>query len=353
MSDFDDAMSIMGFGGVTDTKSEDKGVWSQLKNQITIYDEYVEIHSELLWDDSLDEFSIVRCAVLRNADIVPKVIIRNNRKERQPVIGPKTNDNLSYGRYELPRGTFNKFIIDNCDVTLETEAVDNFTIGEYGSEKVPEIELIGDAILNCPETTGKRMMKVGPEPLQGSTKHSRSCQYIIWTASSCAEDFLSDEMKEYRREMDKLNPDMSNFVGLHTLENRMKSALELLRIKSDLDVSKLLIHDYNYRNSGIIMGCIVLGLSEDCCNASNEIFYEILRWKELAERYNIKYNEEKRDAFISTSKAIMKQLFKGRKFDSLTAWEKRVIYELIPVYEFNFSGKSVEECAEEWWNNVM
>lgn len=334
-------------------KTEDVGSFQQDGNVLTIYDNKVEIYSELLWDDSVDTFTIERSKELAERDIVPIVKIFNNRRERQPVIGPKTNDNLSYGRYELPRGRFTTLQINECNVTLTTTAVENFTIGAYGTEMVPKLELSPNAMLNCPETSGQRMMQIGPEPLQGSTKHSRSCKYIIWTVNSVIEDFLSPEVLSKREELKALNPEMAEFVGLHTLENGLNKAIELLKINKELDVSKLLTVESNHQSTSIIIGCVVLGLSEECYKSRGEMFYEINRWKELAERYNIPYDDNRSDMFDVISEVIIRKHFEGMKFDELTNWNKKFIYELIPVYSFNFTGKTEEECAKEWWFTVM
>lgn len=76
---------------------------------------------------------------------------------RQPCIGSKTNDGLSYGRWSF--GSYAgdlRIVVRNCTVICKSKNPD-FSIGTYGHEKVPEIVLEG-GVLDCPEVNGRSMV---------------------------------------------------------------------------------------------------------------------------------------------------------------------------------------------------
>ena len=100
-------------------------------------------------------------------------------------IGIRTHDGMSYGRWCPGTGELVKIVIDGVRVRLES-GVPNFTIGSYGTELVPEIELLNGATLDCPEMEGNKIMKQsGAEGLYGSTKRSNPAVYEI--ESDCDE----------------------------------------------------------------------------------------------------------------------------------------------------------------------
>ena len=115
-----------------------------------------------------------------------ELIIRGNNTrlylkgcDRQPCIGPRTNDNLSYGRWERSVCIFHKLILDNVHVVCEP-FVKNFSIGTYGAEEVPEIVLLNGATIDCPEVKGTRVMTLsGLEGIYGSTKAYNPAVYDL------------------------------------------------------------------------------------------------------------------------------------------------------------------------------
>lgn len=117
---------------------------------------------------------------------------------QNPCIGPKTDDNLSYGRWSPAQGSLNEIILDNIHVTCKSD-VHNFTIGSYGKESVPKITLLNGATLDCPEMNGTRVMvKSGAEGLQGSTKREKPAEYVMQrkTMAECFNGLLEDAEKE-------------------------------------------------------------------------------------------------------------------------------------------------------------
>ena len=317
-----------------------------IDNVLTILSENVTIDTELAWDDKLRQFFIKRSEELEKAGVIPVVIIHNNRRGQQPVIGPKTNDGLSFGRYELARGSFDELVIDGCDVTLETKAVENFTIGVYGLEKVPTITLLSNARLTCPETSGTRVMQVGPEALMGSTKHSRPSRYIVIKPGEKPSDYVREEVKVIMKEISSLTGKFDEVVSFKTSERFAMEALQLLKLDNNLDVTFLLNGEYEYQRLCNVAACCYLSLPSECI--ADDIHYEMRRWPLLAERFNIDLSED--SSFGEISHAIIRKLFSNYTFSSLSPSKVRFIYELIPLYEFSFSGKSDEECAEEWFN---
>lgn len=316
-----------------------------IDNVLTILSENVTIDTELAWEDKLRQFFIKRSEELEKAGVIPVVIIQNNRRGQQPVIGPKTNDGLSFGRYELARGSFDELVIDGCDVTLETTAVENFTIGVYGLEKVPTITLLNNARLTCPETLGTRVMQIGPEALMGSTKHSRPSKYIVIKPGEKPSDYIREEVKVIMKDISAITDKFDDVVSCKTSERFAMEALTLLNFNNDLDVTFLLNGEYEYQRLCNVAACCFLSLPDECI--TDDIHYEIKRWPILAERFGI--DVSKNDSFGSISHSIIKKIFNSQKFSSLTPCEVRFVYELIPLYEFSFSGKSDEECAEEWF----
>lgn len=101
-------------------------------------------------------------------------------KGANPCIGPATWDGMSYGRWEPSRERLGKIVLDGVHVVCKNEVVSNFSIGRYGTNDMPEIELKNGATLDCPEMKGERVMvKSGAEGLCGSTKRSDPAVYEL------------------------------------------------------------------------------------------------------------------------------------------------------------------------------
>ena len=280
----------------------------------------------------------------RNVEGTPKVVIRATEKH-QPCIGHPTNTNLSYGRYEINSNSLDKIVVDGCDVYLESKT-ENFTIGTFGKQEVPEVE-VWSGSFNCPEMFGTRVMKVTPEPLQGSTKHSRYAEYVIIGKGKTEQDYLSDEVLELKKEIFEINPKQTEYIKLITSVKNIKTALELLRINNKLDCYFLLSGKFEHVQTHILKTCCVLNLYNDCC-VSSEMQHEINKWECLGVRNNL----PKGVGLKELSKLIIEKISNGRRYDELTDFEKVMVYELIPIYLFDYADKSDDECAREWWSSL-
>lgn len=258
----------------------------------------------------------------------------------QPAIGVKTDTRLSYGRYQIGYGVLNLIILDNVNVTIEN-SVDGFSLGTYGIEECPQIELLNNSKLNCPEMNGTRFMKVGPEYVAGSTKHSRPCEYVIVKDVTDTESLISDEVKQLREQIGEINKKYYNSVNMYTTVKGATAALELLKLNPSLNVSMLLYGDSNY----ITETCCVLGLPEYIYKR-DEFTFEMTRWPYIHKTEKCTCNVE---VWEDISKEIINKKF-NKPFEELTPFEVRYVYEMIPTYAFNFSGKTMEEAAREWYD---
>lgn len=99
--------------------------------------------------------------------------------EMQPCIGPVTYTGMSFGRWSITNDkVLKKIIIDGVYIRVSPKNP-VFSIGTYGLEQVPEIELRNGGYIECPEIAGERVLlaKVAPPP--GSTKISKLPEYYI------------------------------------------------------------------------------------------------------------------------------------------------------------------------------
>lgn len=103
-----------------------------------------------------------------------------SKSNTQPCIGSETNDSMSYGRWSPSSDEpLNSITIDGVHVICES-AVPNFSLGVYGTIQLPEIHYLNGGTLECPETTGERLLiRSGAEDLYGSTKRSELAKYVI------------------------------------------------------------------------------------------------------------------------------------------------------------------------------
>lgn len=104
--------------------------------------------------------------------------IRTN-ETRQPCIGCATYTGMSYGRWSPGiRPNCNKIVIDGVRVICES-LVENFTIGQYGTNYCPVIECINGGSIDCPEVKGERYIEYQAEAPSGSTKISENMKYNL------------------------------------------------------------------------------------------------------------------------------------------------------------------------------
>lgn len=98
----------------------------------------------------------------------------------QACIGTETHTGMSFGRWEPGRDEpLEKIIVDGVRVICKSK-VPNFSLGSYGKYENPDIDCINGGSIVCPEVKGMRvMMQAGNENLCGSTKRSKSAEYVI------------------------------------------------------------------------------------------------------------------------------------------------------------------------------
>lgn len=98
--------------------------------------------------------------------------------DMQPCIGCSTFTGLSYGRWSIARSMCKEIHLKNVHVICESKN-ENFALGEYGTDNIPEIIIEDNASIDAPEIGHKRIMKVGPDYQEGSTKLSNIIVYEI------------------------------------------------------------------------------------------------------------------------------------------------------------------------------
>lgn len=107
-----------------------------------------------------------------------ELLIRT-KEGQQPCIGCSTYTGMSYGRWSPGiQPNCEKIIIDGAKVICES-LVDNFTIGQYGTNYCPVIECINGGSIECPEVKGERYIEYQAKAPSGSTKISEHMKYSI------------------------------------------------------------------------------------------------------------------------------------------------------------------------------
>lgn len=267
--------------------------------------------------------------------------------EMQPLVGPSTFDNMSYGRWSPvdESAILNKVTVRNAIVQIKSDNA--FTCGSYGYEKVPEFDVEDGSGFLCTERAGgKRVLVRRPVAPPGSTKISGKCIYAI----SYKEDFsdipLSDYAKEIVESIKELNPEVVSKVTAFVPEKNLLAVEELLCLDPNMDVS-LLLQPRSFRNYVSAQACCVLGIDSQQYS-DNEFFWYLNKCKALLREAG--YNEselDKLDGYISALAKIAREKF-GTAVEEFTALEKRYVYDMIPEYEFDFAGKDISICIKEF-----
>lgn len=105
--------------------------------------------------------------------------LRLKCSEYQPCIGVRTNSGLSYGRWQIASYMKCKQIcISGLHVICEPSEKD-FSIGRFGTNDLPEIQIWNNGKLDCPEIKGNRVLEKEALPPSGSTKISGKPVYRI------------------------------------------------------------------------------------------------------------------------------------------------------------------------------
>lgn len=105
-------------------------------------------------------------------------LILRNTAHRQPCIGPKTYDNMSYGRWEYAGPSNLVITIDGVKVICESP-VEAFTLGSYGEVNPPKVIFKNGGCLEAPETRGNRVLVESFTKPDASTKIEDDPVYAI------------------------------------------------------------------------------------------------------------------------------------------------------------------------------
>lgn len=246
--------------------------------------------------------------------------------DQQPCIGPKTNTGMSYGRWSRSGKCPTEIIIDGVEVTCKSK-VENFTIGRYGDNDMPVITLLNNGKLICPENTGVRVMTKNPQSPEGSTKISDEAKYAIVSDGDSPLSIMSDSAREILAEICKYDARYEQKISYTTSEKALKSALKILSIYPEADVSLLISGRFDNKDM-MLRTVAFLRLDEADIDLSNEFSFECSKINVLCNTlagidasienvYNIIY-------YIYTNAVL------GEK-------EEEILYEMIPTYNHTFT----------------
>lgn len=261
---------------------------------------------------------------------------------RQPCIGPESGVNLSYGRWHMASHDLEHITVDNVKVVCEHNKYNTFNIGKYGGSSVPAVIHKNGGDLICPELLHVRLLVRDVTYHAGSTKLDDDPVYILTDGDSADLCTVPDDVKEYYEEIKKLSSKMALHVSVFTSPKGARYAAELLKLNPDCNVELLLTKEGAVNVTTAASAC-VLGLHNKYTPI--EFKWSVAKLDHFMDMY---YNnpDRARPSLMPYMSGIAHHLF-GDNFDALTPWQIRYIYELIPEYEFNFSGKSNEQCARE------
>lgn len=159
-----------------------------LSTPITLYNNVIQYTLVATGDTAvitLNGDSIIRCNLPIDVTQCETLIINGegtlilDSGDRQPCIGSRTYDDLSFGRWSIGKEFRCKRIcISGVNVVVHP-TVPYFSIGRYGTNDMIDIELWNGGSINAPELTGKRIIVQQACPPAGSTKISEPMVYGI------------------------------------------------------------------------------------------------------------------------------------------------------------------------------
>lgn len=266
---------------------------------------------------------------------------------QQPCIGRSTNTGLSYGRWSRDSScSLKKIILENIHLYLESK-VTNFSLGAYNDENYPEIEMKGESsVIGCPEMGGTRILVHKARHPDDSTKYSELPEYVIIRPEQKEDDLMSEELLSIKEKIASINPVMADKVNLFTSYSLATNGFELLKLKPDLDISSLLDKPTINASDHTIVCCTVLGLPVSLAK-HGEFNFELAKIQELLKQYE-EYDDNDENLLHRICK-IVRRIYSNKDFKQLSAWDKRIIYEMIPAYQFEFKG-TIEESVEKFYN---
>lgn len=265
-------------------------------------------------------------------------------RDMQPLLGARTWTGLSYDRWERAH-LIKTITVENVKVSIIPKNV-HFTIGTYGYEKVPEVFLDNGELL-CPEMTGKRLLIRNVGAPVGSTKISGKCTYFISHTEDGSDIPWSYELKTLKDEIAKINPEVASKITVLTYDRNAEAILELMKLSKDIDIS-LLLQDKYISNMAMAKCCCILGIPTELFTPRNEMQWMLNKVKYFMMQNG--FTEEQVDNMEDLYERYhlrVKKLYPYR-ISQMTPLQIRTVYEMIPEFEFSFSGKSMEECVAEY-----
>lgn len=256
-------------------------------------------------------------------------------EDMQPCIGSRTHTGMSYGRWSMTTCSLKKIIVDNVKVICYPK-VENFSLGGYGVNAVPEIVLLNGGELHCPEATGKRYLVSFPKIPTGSTKISGSCTYAIDNGVNRLIDFLSDEEKNLVAYIDTFYPDFSNHFKFGIDKGILKPiayALERDIVHPFEYIVKVLKNcncTYNY----ILQAGILIGMEPENI-VPTEAMFEVYKCEFLMSKYFKPECEAELGKDFDMGVAVCAMMLNGDLSDEKVI---DLYYEMIPAYYWSFSG---------------
>lgn len=159
-----------------------------LSTPITLYNNVIQYTLVATGDTAvitLNGDSVIRCNLPIDVTQCETLIINGegtlilDSGDRQPCIGSRTCDNLSFGRWSIGKEFKCKRICISGVSVIVHPGVPYFSIGRYGTNDMIDIELWNGGSINAPELTGKRIIVQQAYPPEGSTKISENMVYGI------------------------------------------------------------------------------------------------------------------------------------------------------------------------------
>ncbi len=248
--------------------------------------------------------------------------------DKQPCIGPQTVIGLSYGRWEPGGAPPEKIIIDGVMVQCKSK-VENFTLGGYGREAVPEVVLLNGGQIKCPEAEGKRIVTKQARAPEGSTKISENMEYGILADDMTMEDMIDPGVKILMKELPE---SMHKFVVPTTKVENITEAIRLCNVCSSIDVSRVLNGSdrINYARTAALVG-------DNSIYDDREFKLELNKMNSLIIRYVDRTKVLTKVGDMSDEDIVMCLIINiyNSLIPNLSEYDYEVLFEMIPSYTFD------------------
>lgn len=247
----------------------------------------------------------------------------------QPCIGCRTYTGMSYGRWERSQSNPPKrIVVDGVSVICKSK-VDNFTLGKYGEEFVPEIVCKNNGKIVCPEVEGRRIVTKQATAPDGSTKVCEPMGYGIVKDGMKESDLINSEVKD---RISKLPEKARDFVTCKTQPDNIEEALRLLEMNNTLDVSLVLSGTHSINNARI---CALM--YDNSIYDGKEFVLEMKKVDSIVNRFVDKSAVSLVGCDIEPADLV--QCLIIVLYDTLgvnmTDYDYEVLYEMIPSYYFD------------------